>query len=164
MKESESEEESERVNAELVVLHVHGFAERNPRRAGAGVVALDEDGEMFSIRNWLGARTRNQAAYMSMTIGLDLLLRWWEVEKLVVRSNSRLLVRQMRGDVKVRNNELRDLKDEVDKLIEQVGQFEIEQIPIEKNQEAIRLSHEGIYVIGQDRKYKEPDPSSSRVK
>ena len=107
MNESESEEESERVNTELVSLYIHGSAEGNPRRAGAGVVALNKNREfMFSIRNWLGARTTYGAEYMSLIIGLDLLLRWWEVEKLVVRSNSRLLVKQMDGDLKVRNNKL----------------------------------------------------------
>jgi ribonuclease HI len=165
MNRSESDEESERVPAELVFLHVHGSAERNPRRAGAGIVAFNKDGVfMFSIRNWLGARTRNQAEYMSLIIGLDLLVKWWVVKRLIVKSNSGLLVRQMRGDVKVRNNELRGLKDEVDQLIEQVGQFKIEQIPEEENGEAIRLGREGIEVIGAHLEYKEPDPSRIRAK
>lgn len=158
MNESESEEESERVNTELVSLYIHGSAERNPRRAGAGIIALNKNREfMFSIRNWLGARTTYGAEYMSLIIGLDLLMRWWEVERLVVRSNNGLFVQQLTGDLKVRNNELRGLKDEVDKLIEQVGQFKIEQIPREKNEEAIRLSKEAITVIGEYYGYKEPE-------
>jgi ribonuclease HI len=158
MGESAFEQESERIPAKLVFLYVHGFAERNPRRAGAGIVALNKDGMfMFSIRNWLGARSANSAEYKSLIIGLDLLMRWWKVERLIVRSNNGLFVQQMCGDVKVRNNELRGLKDEVDKLIEQVDQFKIEQIPREENGEAIRLCREGITVIGEYYGYKEPE-------
>lgn len=164
MNEHESEEESERVETELVFLYIHGFAESNPRRAGAGVVALNKNGVfMFSRRTWLGERTENQAAYQSLAIGLDLLLRWWDVKSLIVKSDSGLLVRQMRGESNIRNNELQRLKDEVDRLIEQVGDFQIELIPREENEEAIRLSVEGVSVIGAEYGYEEPDPSSFRV-
>src|SRR5664280_2035677 len=111
MNEPESEEESERVETELVFLYVHGFAKKDPRRAGAGVVALNKNGEMmFSIRDWFGPRTSTHAEYKSLVIGLDFLLRYWAVQKLIVRSNSGLLVKQVRGGLKVRDKELLDLK------------------------------------------------------
>lgn len=144
------EQEPEKVPAELVFLYIHGSAERNPRRAGAGSVALNKGKEFtFSIRTWLGSKTAYQSEYLSLAIGLDLLLRWWDVKTLVVRTNNKLLAKQMRGEWRVRNIELQKLKDEVDRLIDRVTDFRIEQIPRGENEEAIRLSREGIAVIGE---------------
>ena len=112
---------------------------------------------MFSIRDWFGPRTSTHAEYKSLVIGLDFLLRYWAVQKLIVRSNSGLLVKQVRGGLKVRDKELLDLKHAVDRLIKQVPDFGIELIPREENKEAIRLSKEGITVIGKYREYEEPE-------
>lgn len=108
---------------------------------------------MFSIRTWLGSKTAYQSEYLSLAIGLDLLLRWWDVKTLVVRTNNKLLAKQLRGEWRVRNIELQKLKDEVDGLIERVEDFRIEQIPRGENEEAIRLSREGIAVIGEHSGY-----------
>lgn len=165
MNESESEEETELVSTPLVFLYIHGFAERNPLRAGVGIVSVNQDGTlMFSIRNWLGERTINQTEYWGLLFGLGLLLRWWDVDRLVVRTNCKLLAKQMVGDWQVRNIELRRLKDEVDGLIEQVEDFEIELIPREENEEAIRLSEEGVSVIGAECGYEEPDANRIRIR
>ena len=92
----------------------------------------------------MGERTNNEAEYESLILGLEQVVSNYEVETLVVRSDSELLVNQVKGTYKVKKPELVVLKERVDSLVEQLGDFRIEHVPREQNEEADRLSDEAV--------------------
>ncbi len=134
---------------EVLYLYVDGAAEPNPGPAGAGVVALDEDKEeVFAFKEFLGEKTNNEAEYGSLILGLQYLLKNYDVKKLIVHSDSELVVKQINGEFRTKKPELKVLKKEVDGLLKRFKDVRIKQIPRERNIRADRLSLEAIKILG----------------
>lgn len=147
----------DRIKHDVIYLYVHGAAQPNPGPAGAGVVAQNEERELlFQIRQYLGKKTNHQAAYESLVIGLQHIeSTGYIVHELVIRSDSELLVKQVTGEYKIADTKLKELRRQVDDLLT-FQPFRIQRISKKDNAEAIRLSHEGITIIGADCGYKDP--------
>lgn len=130
---------------EKLIMNVDGCAQPNPGSAGAGVIMKDVDGEViFTLSEPLGKKTNNEAEYLSLILGLRHVVENHEVGTLIVRSDSELLVRQVTGAYKVKKPELSVLKEQVDSLVGQLGDFRIEHVPREQNEEADQLSDEAV--------------------
>ena len=127
------------------IMYVDGCAKGNPGPAGAGAVMTDEEGQViFELCKYLGKRTNSEAEYESLILGLEKVVGDYEVDDLVVRSDSEFMVRQMNGEYQVRKPEMIALKAQVDSLVGQLKGFRIEHIPRERNREADRLSNEAV--------------------
>jgi ribonuclease HI len=91
------------------ILAVDGAARGNPGQAGAGIVLLPADGSAHRFGEYLGEATNNVAEYRAMLIGMqkaaDLGIR-----DLLVRSDSELIVKQIKGLYKVKSPHLQDLR------------------------------------------------------
>src|SRR5262249_42865159 len=96
---------------------------------------------LAELREYLGSRTNNVAEYSGLLAALDWALRE-KHPSLRVLSDSELLVRQMRGQYKVKNPDLKLLYDRAWALVRKLQQFSIEHIPRESNREADRLVNE----------------------
>lgn len=130
---------------ENVIMFVDGCAQPNPGPAGAGVIMKDEEGEVIcTLSESLGTRTSNEAEYDALILGLEKVIRDYEVDNLVVYSDSQLLVKQINGEYRVKKPELAELKEQVDMLVEQLKGFRIEHVPREQNREADQLSMEAV--------------------
>jgi ribonuclease HI/probable phosphoglycerate mutase len=89
-------------NADEWVLAVDGGARGNPGPAGAGLLLTAPDGRRAAAEAVpLGRRTNNEAEYEALLHGLELARRRGAA-RLVVRSDSELLVRQMTGEYRVK--------------------------------------------------------------
>jgi probable phosphoglycerate mutase len=101
----------------------------------------DDAGQLVEeLREALGTATNNVAEYH----GLLAALRWARdhgVRALRVRSDSELLVKQMRGIYRVKHPGLRPLHDEAQRLARQIGRVVFEHVPRERNTEADRLAN-----------------------
>ena len=93
-------------------LSTDGGSRGNPGPAAYGYVLEAEDGTVLDARGEaIGVATNNVAEYRGLLAGLESALERG-VDELEVVSDSELLVKQMRGEYKVKNEALRELVDE----------------------------------------------------
>lgn len=123
------------------VLHVDGASFGNPGPSGIGFVLLCGD-ETVERSGDVGYGTNNQAEYRGLLEGLKEAADRG-VRRLVVRSDSQLLVRQMLGEYKVKHAGLRALKAEVDAVVERFDRVTFEHVPRERNERADQLAKAG---------------------
>ena len=93
-------------------LSTDGGARGNPGPAAYGYVLESEDGHVLDARGErIGVATNNVAEYRALIAGLESALQRG-VDELEVVSDSELLVKQMQGEYKVKNEALRVLQSE----------------------------------------------------
>jgi ribonuclease HI len=128
-------------------LFTDGGARGNPGPAAYGYVLEAEDGTVLDARGEaIGVATNNVAEYRALVAGLEkaaeLGLR--DVE---VVSDSELLVKQMRGEYKIKNEALRELADEAERLEDRLGRVTYLAVRREHNELADRLVNEALDAI-----------------
>jgi probable phosphoglycerate mutase len=128
----------------MMVAYIDGGARGNPGPAGYGAFIQSSDGNVVAeLHGALGIATNNVAEYN----GLLAALQWaidQNVRRLHIRADSELLVRQMRGEYKVRNAGLQPLYVRARLLTAQLDEVKFEHVRREFNQEADRLSNLGM--------------------
>lgn len=128
----------------MIKIHIDGAARGNPGPSGYGVHAADQDGNTTEEAfGFLGNQTNNYAEYTAMIAALNLaLLRGWK--KLHVCSDSQLMVKQLRGEYKVKNPGLALLFRQVQKMRPRFDYLKIEHVRREFNKDADRLANEAV--------------------
>ena len=128
----------------MITAYFDGGARGNPGPAGYGVHIVDDHGIVLSEQHGsLGIATNNIAEYH----GLIAALQWaveHEVKSLTVRGDSQLIVEQMRGNYKVKNEGLKPLYLQARMLVMQIGDVRFEHVRREQNKDADRLSNLGM--------------------
>ena len=123
--------------------YVDGGSRGNPGPAGYGVHIEREDGTIAELKESLGLATNNVAEYS----GLIAALRWATahgISKLHIRADSELLVKQMRGEYRVKSPGLQPLYEQARALTRQIGDVTFEHVRREFNKEADRLANEAM--------------------
>jgi ribonuclease HI len=128
----------------LITAYFDGGARSNPGPAGYGVHIVDDQGTVLAeLHGSLGIATNNVAEYHGLIAALQ-----WAVENnvvaLTVKGDSLLIVEQMRGNYKVKNEGLKPLYLQARMLVMQVGNVKFEHVPREQNTDADRLSNVGM--------------------
>jgi ribonuclease HI len=86
-----------------------GGARGNPGPAAIGVVIIDQDGAIVQqYKAAIGVATNNQAEYRALLKGMELAAIYWKGD-LACISDSELLIKQLNGQYRVKNEELRTL-------------------------------------------------------
>ena len=128
----------------MITAYIDGGARGNPGPAGYGVRLEADDGSLLEeLYGGLGIATNNVAEYN----GLLAALRWAIAQgqrRLRVRSDSELLVKQMRGEYRVRHPGLLPLHQEARGLAARLDHVRYEHVRREENREADRLSNLGM--------------------
>lgn len=122
---------------------IDGAARGNPGPAGAGVyVEAERDRPVLEFYEPLGRTTNNVAEYRALLLALE---RAEEAgaDDVEIKSDSRLLVEQMRGNFKIRAEHLKPLLSESVLRAKQFRSFSITHIPRENNTRADRLANLG---------------------
>ncbi len=123
---------------------VDGASRGNPGPAAAGVQITDPDGlVLFEEGRALGRTTNNQAEYLALLIGLREAAAL-QARRVRVRSDSQLLVRQMKGEYRVKNPALKDLHADAVRLARGFEAFEIEWVDRTESVVADRLANEAL--------------------
>jgi ribonuclease HI len=128
----------------MILAYIDGGARGNPGPAGYGVRIESSDGAVLDeLHGALGIATNNVAEYNGLLAALQ-----WAVERgerrLHIRADSELLVKQMRGEYKVRNAGLQPLYVRARLLAAQLDVVKFEHVRRECNKEADRLSNLGM--------------------
>jgi ribonuclease HI len=128
----------------MIIAYIDGGARGNPGPAGYGVRVENEAGELIDeLHGGLGIATNNVAEYNGLLAALR-----WAVDRgereLLIRADSELLVKQMRGEYKVKHPGLQPLYVRARLLVMELGDVRFEHVRREKNKEADRLSNLGM--------------------
>jgi probable phosphoglycerate mutase len=125
-------------------LSTDGGARGNPGPAAYGYVLEAEDGTVLDARGetiWIA--TNNVAEYSALIAGLEAAVERG-VTELEVVSDSELVVKQMRGEYKVKNAALRELSLEASRLARGLGEVVYTAVRREHNELADRLVNEAL--------------------
>lgn len=128
----------------MIIAYIDGGARGNPGPAGYGVRVEGADGSVLAeLHGGLGIATNNVAEYNGLLAALD-----WALEnghrELHVKADSELLVKQLRGEYKVKHPGLQPLFVRARLLVMQFDRVVFEHVRRELNKEADRLSNLGM--------------------
>lgn len=125
-------------------LYTDGACRGNPGQGGAGAVLIDEKGNIFATQKTaLGLCTNNIAEYKALILGLEEALKR-KCRSLHIFLDSELLVNQINGQYKVKNENLKVLMHDVKKLLSYLDSYTVRHIERSQNHIADKLANEAI--------------------
>ncbi len=120
-------------------LFADGGSRGNPGPAASAAVLLDPAGELLEeIGAYLGTATNNVAEWTALIIGLEAAANRG-IKRLAVRLDSELVVKQLRGEYRVKHAGLQPLHRRALALLRAFGEVEIRHVPRKQNVLADRL-------------------------
>lgn len=129
---------------ERVILRTDGASRGNPGHAAAGVVIEREDGTTRATgKLYLGVMTNNQAEYRALILGLTAVARF-QPAAVRVCMDSELIVRQMNGEYRVRDESLRPLYEEARQLVAALPAVSFIHVPRGQNALADKLANQAL--------------------
>ncbi len=145
-----------------VIAYIDGGSRGNPGPAAAGFILTDSDGTQLQAKAFfIGRNTNNVAEYTGVVKALEAAIKIG-AKRLIVFSDSQLLVRQINGEYKVKSELIRPL---FQQAVEMLGRFEswkVQYVCREKNKEADKLVNQALD-LGKDVEDK-PVPERQNVK
>ena len=138
------EAEPERRAIAAYQVNIDGGSRGNPGPAAYGVVVRDPRGEIVArLKKYIGNNTNNVAEYFGLIAALDYAQNHG-IRALRVESDSELMVKQMRGQYKVKSEELRPLFERAKKMSQTFESFRINHVYREQNKEADALVNQAL--------------------
>jgi ribonuclease HI len=126
---------------------IDGGSRGNPGPAAWGVVVLDTDGRAIEgFAGAIGRATNNVAEYKALLEALAIALAR-RADDVEVLADSELVVKQVRGEYKVRHPDLVPLHAEAVRLIARIRRFRIGHVPREKNKAADKLVNQALNLV-----------------
>ena len=128
----------------MITAYFDGGARSNPGPAGYGVYIVDDQNQVLAeLHGSLGISTNNIAEYHGLIAALT-----WAAERglreLTIKGDSLLIIEQMRGNYKVKNEGLKPLHMQARMLVMRIGNVKFEHVRRELNKDADRLSNVGM--------------------
>lgn len=120
------------------VIHTDGASSGNPGPAGIGAV-IEFRGATHELSEYIGEATNNVAEYTALVRALEEARRLG-AQSVHVYMDSELVVRQVGGRYKVKNEGLRPIYERAMTLLRSFRSYKAEHVPRERNTEADRLS------------------------
>ena len=125
-------------------LYTDGGSRGNPGPSGIGVIILDSrHKKVKEIFSYIGEATNNVAEYRAMIAGLEAALELKATE-LIIHTDSELMMRQLNGEYRVKDANMKILFDRSLALLKRLDSFEIRHIVRAKNREADKLVNKAI--------------------
>ena len=125
-------------------LFTDGGARGNPGPAAYGFVLESENGTVLAAEGEaIGTATNNVAEYSGLVAGLQKAVEL-HVPEVEVVSDSELMVKQMRGEYRVKNEALRELYEEATALALRLGNVEYRHVKRAHNELADKLVNDAL--------------------
>lgn len=133
----------------MYFLYIDGGARGNPGPAAYGWVLKDTSGAVVSQEGkFLGKATNNVAEYEALQAGLTYAVKE-QVQELTVYSDSELLVRQLTGIYKIKNEKLQEIANRVIQLKNKIPRMVIKHIGRELNEQADALVNDVLDMVAE---------------
>lgn len=132
------------------LIHTDGGARGNPGIAGAGIVIDDDAGNPLArVARFLGKTTNNVAEYEALIIAFETLLQSVPEHERLQTSvtavlDSELVVKQLKGEYKIRHPALRHQYARLIPLIRSFGSVTFQHVLRAENREADALANEAM--------------------
>jgi probable phosphoglycerate mutase len=124
-----------------MVAHIDGGSRGNPGPAGYGAYIADAEGRRLAeLSEFLGVQTNNFAEYSGLIAALEYAVEHG-YSRVQIISDSELLVKQMKGQYKVRSESLLAIYQEARALVRRLERFEIRHVLRHLNKDADRLAN-----------------------
>ncbi len=121
---------------DAVIVWPDGGARGNPGPAALGVLITTPDGEVLArIGEYLGVATNNVAEYQALCRGLEEARRLG-ARRVEIRSDSELLVQQLKGEWKTKDEKLKALRARARQLLLDFSDWQVRHVPRSENTEA----------------------------
>src|SRR6185436_19193160 len=118
---------------EVITLQFDGGSRGNPGPAGIGVVLRAKDGTpLVTLGRCIGRATNNVAEYRALITALEEAKKLG-AKKIQIRGDSELIIKQMRGEYRVKHPDMKVLYDEAKALLAQFDESQIEHNLRDKN-------------------------------
>ena len=132
------------MSTDKLIIYTDGAARGNPGPAAIGAVLKDTANKTIAtISRRLAPTTNNQAEYLAIISGLEKAVSLG-AKNIIVKSDSELAVKQIKGQFKVKNTALRPLYQQVVQLTGKLESFSITYIPREQNRQADDLANKAL--------------------
>ena len=132
------------MKAKKVVIHSDGASRGTPGLAAIGATIKDEQGRLIAcISERIGRTTNNQAEYRAIIAALEEAVRLG-ARQVELNSDSELVVRQIRGEYRVKKTALKPLYQRVKELQSSLEDFSINHIMRQQNIEADKLANKAL--------------------
>jgi len=134
----------------LFTIHADGGSRGNPGPSGAGAIIRDEKGLTIAVvSKYLGTQTNNFAEYEAVISAFDELLsripaRERKSTRVVVKMDSQLVVKQMRGEYKVKHPNIKPQHARLRENVAQFGEVVFVHVFREENGDADALANEAM--------------------
>ena len=125
-----------------ITLYIDGAADLHSKTAGIGGVIYDSDEEIFSFSEYLHDSTNNEAEYGALIAGLKHLIKL-NLLSPTIYSDSELIVKQVNGEYRVKNDRMIILYNEVINLLSSFYSWSLIHVLRDKNKVADKLANEG---------------------
>ena len=131
-------------DADLIVVNVDGASKGNPGESGIGVAIFDKDLNLINEAcDYLGVATNNVAEYKALILGIKLSTKY-NAKRVLFKADSELMVKQIKGEYRVKNAQLKLLFTEAQGLLKKLPNWKIIHVPREENKEADLLANKGV--------------------
>ncbi|MCK5450961.1 MAG: ribonuclease HI family protein, partial [Candidatus Omnitrophica bacterium] len=119
-----------------LIIFTDGGSRGNPGPSAVGAVLFNKEGDIVEkISEYIGTATNNVAEYMAVIYGLQEAV-YYGAEKVVLKLDSQLVARQLRGEYRVKDKHLKKFFGLAVNLLRGIKSVDIKEIPREKNKEA----------------------------
>jgi ribonuclease HI len=129
------------------ILYFDGCSKGNPGPGGAGAVLYENDIEVWSDSIFVGKKvTNNIAEYSGLILGLEFVSsqKSLNIEHLLVRGDSQLVIKQMMGEYKVNSPHLLELNTRALQIARKIKNVDFENVKREQKKRADALTNEGL--------------------
>jgi ribonuclease HI len=117
-----------------------GASRGNPGPSGCGVFMTSPDGDEFEAHRYLNTKTNNQAEYEALLLACEELLKH-KAKDVVFRADSEFMIKQMRGEYRVKDAKILPLYLKAKELCAQFKSVKFEHVRREFNKDADRLAN-----------------------
>ncbi|HEX3294416.1 MAG TPA: reverse transcriptase-like protein [Solirubrobacterales bacterium] len=127
-----------------VVVNVDGGSRGNPGPAAVAAVATDPAGEVLAERSeTIGEATNNVAEYRALLLGIEL-AKELEADEVEFVGDSKLIVEQVKGNWRVKQDHLRPLHTKVRDALRDLSSWSIRHVKRGENERADELLNEAL--------------------
>lgn len=143
-----------------LIINTDGLSKNNPGEAAIGATLKNEMGlNVATISEYIGKATNNVAEYRAVIVALYKAGQLG-ADEIVLLSDSELMVKQLKGEYKVKNETLKVLHLQASVLLQEFNKVTIDYIPREHNTEADELANAAVRKQRKEAKNKKPGNDS----
>ncbi|MGQ3683598.1 MAG: ribonuclease HI family protein [Candidatus Loosdrechtia sp.] len=127
-----------------LIVHTDGASRGNPGEAGIGIVVFNKNYQIIEeICKYIGKSTNNVAEYQAMILAAQKAIDY-NAKKVTFKTDSELLVRQLKGMYQVKSTNILPLYHKLIALLKKIPVWEIQHVRREENVGADALANQGI--------------------